>query len=117
MEEKQDVITIGSKQTGGETEEQKKQKMEEAIRKEAELLVKNTFRTPFRQIYEEVKKGKTLSQIGKEIEEKKSNLPKGARDLFLNFKESKLQDWVDTYEEDEAFFKFRKRIKYIKNRN
>ena len=89
-----DVFTIGSKPIS-ETDEQKKEKQEEEIRKAAERIVKQRFNTQFQQVLSEIKKGKTLSTIISEVNNKESRMTRSARDFVLNFKENRIQEWID----------------------
>lgn len=90
-----DVVTIGSTQAKGKTEEQKKEEIQKAAQAEAERIIRKSVNTQFVQVLAEVKKGKTLDDILKDIEEKKSPLTRSGREFMLSFKKERIQEWID----------------------
>ena len=90
-----DVITIGSKEV-------KPQKNVSEIDKQkiAEELVKKNFKTQFLQVYQECHKNKTLDQIIDEINNKKSNLTRSARDFVLLFNKETIVKWICDYDNE-----------------
>ena len=105
------VRTIGSKEVGESSEEKaqreeelKEQKIAEAQAKAkeiAEKMVKKQFRTMFLQVYDEIQnKGKTLENIIEEINQKKSNMTRSARDFALNFEPDRIKQWIEDENND-----------------
>jgi len=90
-----DVVTIGSTQAKGKTEEQKKEEIQKAAQAEAERIIRKSVNTQFVQVLAEVKKGKNLDDILKDIEEKESPLTRSAREFMLSFKKERIQEWID----------------------
>lgn len=94
-----DVVTIGSKDVTKTDEQIKEQKIKEAQEKAkqiAEQMVKRQFRTPFLQVYNEVTfKGKTVENVIEEVNQKKSNMTKIARDFVVNFETERIKQWID----------------------
>lgn len=87
-----EMRTIGSKEVGLSPEEKQQQeeelraRMDAYTKKKAHEAIIKTFKTPLMQIMTELNKGKTLDDIFKEINEKKSNLSRSTRDFCTNFK-------------------------------
>lgn len=107
-----DVVTIGSEQVN-DTEREKQEKRNEAAEQVAEDFIRARFRTPFLQVLNETKKGKTLKDIIQEVEEKRSNMTRIAREFVLNFKENRIQEWIDT--EDDYIKRITERNNKIRN--
>ena len=111
VEEVSKVRTIGSKEVGESTEDKaqreeelKEQKIAEAQAKAkeiAEKMVKKQFRTMFLQVYDEIQnKGKTLEDVIEEINQKKSNMTRSARDFVLNFEPDRIKQWIEDENND-----------------
>lgn len=111
VEEVSKVRTIGSKEVGESPEEKaqreeelKEQKIAEAQAKAkeiAEKMVKKQFRTMFLQVYDEIQnKGKTLEDVIEEINQKKSNMTRSARDFALNFEPDRIKQWIEDENND-----------------
>lgn len=111
VEEVSKVRTIGSKEVGESPEEKaqreeelKEQKIAEAQAKAkeiAEKMVKKQFRTMFLQVYDEIQnKGKTLENIIEEVNQKKSNMTRSARDFVLNFEPDRIKQWIEDENND-----------------
>lgn len=111
IEEVSKVRTIGSKEVGESPEEKaqreeelKEQKIAEAQAKAkeiAEKMVKKQFRTMFLQVYDEIQsKGKTLEDVIEEINQKKSNITRSARDFVLNFEPDRIKQWIEDENND-----------------
>ena len=111
VEEVSKVRTIGSKEVGESPEEKaqreeelKEQKIAEAQAKAkeiAEKMVKKQFRTMFLQIYDEIQnKGKTLEDVIEEVNQKKSNMTRSARDFALNFEPDRIKQWIEDENND-----------------
>lgn len=101
-----EVRTIGSKEVGESPEERaaredelKQQKIEEAKQKAkeiAEKMVKRQFRTMFLQVYDKVQnQGKALEEVIDEVNKKKSNMTRSARDFVLNFEPDRIKQWIE----------------------
>ena len=106
VEEVSKVRTIGSKEVGESPEDKaqreeelKEQKIAEAQAKAkeiAEKMVKKQFRTMFLQVYDEIQnKGKTLEDVIEEVNQKKSNMTRSARDFVLNFEPDRIKQWIE----------------------
>lgn len=95
------VRTIGSKEVGESPEEKEqriaeiKEKLQEYAKVKARESVIIAFKTPLRQVIQELNKGKTLDDIIAEIKEKKSMMTKSARDFCLNFKPEVILELVE----------------------
>lgn len=111
VEEVSKVRTIGSKEVGESPEEKaqreeelKEQKIAEAQAKAkeiAEKMVKKQFRTMFLQVYDEIQnKGKTLEDVIEEVNQKKSNMTRSARDFVLNFEPDRIKQWIEDENND-----------------
>ena len=111
VEEVSKVRTIGSKEVGESPEEKaqreeelKDQKIAEAQAKAkeiAEKMVKKQFRTMFLQVYDEIQnKGKTLEDVIEEVNQKKSNMTRSARDFVLNFEPDRIKQWIEDENND-----------------
>ena len=111
VEEVSKVRTIGSKEVGESPEDKaqreeelKEQKIAEAQAKAkeiAEKMVKKQFRTMFLQVYDEIQnKGKTLEDVIEEINQKKSNMTRSARDFVLNFEPDRIKQWIEDENND-----------------
>ena len=105
------VRTIGSKEVGESPEDKaqreeelKEQKIAEAQAKAkeiAEKMVKKQFRTMFLQVYDEIQnKGKTLEDVIEEVNQKKSNMTRSARDFVLNFEPDRIKQWIEDENND-----------------
>lgn len=105
MAQKSTIQTIGSKglvdnvgnvevDTSNMTEEEKERAVFN-IRHQARKMLRHALKTPFLQVYNKTLKGYTLQEIIKEVEEKRSDMTKSARDFVLNFKEEVIQEWID----------------------
>ena len=110
-EEVSKVRTIGSKEVGESPEDKaqreeelKEQKIAEAQAKAkeiAEKMVKKQFRTMFLQVYDEIQnKGKTLEDVIEEVNQKKSNMTRSARDFVLNFEPDRIKQWIEDENND-----------------
>ena len=111
VEEVSKVRTIGSKEVGESPEDKaqreeelKEQKIAEAQAKAkeiAEKMVKKQFRTMFLQVYDEIQnKGKTLEDVIEEVNQKKSNMTRSARDFVLNFEPDRIKQWIEDENND-----------------
>lgn len=111
VEEVSKVRTIGSKEVGESPEDKaqreeelKEQKIAEAQAKAkeiAEKMVKKQFRTMFLQVYDETQnKGKTLEDVIEEVNQKKSNMTRSARDFVLNFEPDRIKQWIEDENND-----------------
>lgn len=111
VEEVSKVRTIGSKEVGKSPEDKaqreeelKEQKIAEAQAKAkeiAEKMVKKQFRTMFLQVYDEIQnKGKTLEDVIEEVNQKKSNMTRSARDFVLNFEPDRIKQWIEDENND-----------------
>ena len=111
VEEVSKVRTIGSKEVGESPEDKaqreeelKDQKIAEAQAKAkeiAEKMVKKQFRTMFLQVYDEIQnKGKTLEDVIEEVNQKKSNMTRSARDFVLNFEPDRIKQWIEDENND-----------------
>lgn len=111
VEEVSKVRTIGSKEVGESPEDKaqreeelKEQKIAEAQAKAkeiAEKMVKKQFRTMFLQVYDEIQnKGKTLENVIEEVNQKKSNMTRSARDFVLNFEPDRIKQWIEDENND-----------------
>lgn len=111
MANNKNVKTIGSKgvispddielDTSKLTEEEKERAVAN-IRHQARKMIRQTFVTQFKQVYNKIKNGQTLQEIIQEVYDKKSNMTKSARDFVLNFKEEVIQEWIDDIEHPEV---------------
>lgn len=87
-----EMRTIGSKEVGLSPEEKEqqeaelKEKFNEYAKKKAHEAVIKTFKTQLLQVMGELNKGKTIDDVLKEINEKKSTLSRSTRDFCVNFK-------------------------------
>ena len=111
VEEVSKVRTIGSKEVGESPEDKaqreeelKEQKIAEAQAKAkeiAEKMVKKQFRTMFLQVYDEIQnKSKTLEDVIEEVNQKKSNMTRSARDFVLNFEPDRIKQWIEDENND-----------------
>lgn len=111
VEEVSKVRTIGSKEVGESPEDKaqreeelKEQKIAEAQAKAkeiAEKMVKKQFRTMFLQVYDEIQnKGKTLEDVIEEVNQKKCNMTRSARDFVLNFEPDRIKQWIEDENND-----------------
>ena len=99
-----EIRTIGSKEVGetpeekAQKEQEKKDKMEAAAKKQARLAVFKTFQTQLLQIRCELAKGKTLDDIINEINEKKSTVSRSTRDFCLNFEKDAILGYIKEFD-------------------
>ena len=86
---------IGSKERP-DSEFSQEEKQEQAAKRLAEQMVKKQFKTQFLQVLDEVvNKGKTLDAIIEEVNQKKSRMTASAREFVVNFKQERIQEWID----------------------
>lgn len=109
-----DVVTIGSKevvpadeQKQQELREQQIKEAQEKAKKIAEQMVKKQFRTPFLQVYNEVTfKGKTVEDVIEEVNQKKSNMTRVAREFVLNFELERIKQWIEDEKNGQYYYRF-----------
>ena len=98
--ERPKVRTIGSTEVGGTptdvTEEDVLAKLDEVkIKKEVRARMIKVFNTQLIQVEQELNKGKTIDDILDEIKNKKSKLPKMARDFVENFESDSIKEMIE----------------------
>ena len=108
-----DVVTIGSTQVQGKTEEQKKEEIqkaaEENAKKIAENVIKKQFRTPFLQVYNEVvNNNKTIEDLLEEVKQKRSRMTKFARDYVTEFKAETIKEWIEDEKKGTYYYRITK---------
>ena len=98
--ERPKIRTIGSTEVGGTqegvAEEDVMAKLDEVkLKKEVRARMIKTFNTQLIQVEQELKTGKTLDDMLDEIKNKKSKLPKMARDFVENFESKSILEMID----------------------
>ena len=115
MEDNSTVRTIGSSEVGGTPQltEEDVEKMidKDKVKKYARKQIMLAFKTQIKQVKEELALGKTLDDILAEIKEKKSKLPRVARDFVVNFEQEAINDMIEAYDELKQGKKFTPEIK------
>ena len=103
MADNSTVRTIGSSEVGGTPQltEEDVEKMidKDKVKKYARKQIMLAFKTQIKQVKEELALGKTLDDILAEIKEKKSKLPRVARDFVVNFEQEAINDMIEAYDE------------------
>lgn len=100
QENKPSVKTIGSKSLEEEKEEERNSKLESAVESKVKEMVKKQFKLQFLQVVEKINKGMTLDDIIEEVNQKKSNMTKSARDFVVNFKPEVITEWIEEYNKE-----------------
>ena len=101
MTNEKDNGIIGSKGfvEGNDSFENPQEKIEVETAKQLQAqirtMLKKKYKTAFQQVMGEVRKGKTLEQIISEVQERKSNMTRIARELTVNIEKAELQTWID----------------------
>lgn len=94
------VRTIGSKEVGETPEETyekiqiKKEQIDKIAKEQAKKQILKMFKTQLLQINSELKSGKSIQDLRKEIEEKKSNMSFSTREFCKNVKEEQILKFV-----------------------
>ena len=99
-----EIRNIGSKEVGespeekAQKEQERKDKIEAEAKKKAKLAVFKAFQTQLSQIRDELAKGKTLDDVIKEINEKKSTVSRSTRDFCLNFEKDAILGYIKEFD-------------------
>ncbi len=95
------VRTIGSKEVGETPEEMdekiqiKKEQLDKIAKEQAKKQILKMFGTQLFQINNEMKKGKSIQNLRKEIDEKKSNMSFSTREFCKNVEEEQILKFVE----------------------
>ena len=92
-----EIRTIGSTELGDspkEKDRKQQEKIEAAVRENYRKSFVRTFKTQLLQVKQEVDQGKTFEDILKDINDKKSNMTRSARDFCTTFKGESIMDYI-----------------------